>query len=90
MKLEFDPAKDASNILKHGISLARAADLEWDECWERVDDRAEYGELRYIGIAPLENRLHVVVYTERGNIMRVISLRKANQREFDDYERHQA
>jgi uncharacterized DUF497 family protein len=32
----------------------------------------------------------IVVYTERGNTMRVISLRKANQREFDDYERHQA
>jgi uncharacterized DUF497 family protein len=49
-----------------------------------------YGELRYIGIAPLENRLYVVVYTERGNVTRVISLRKANQREFDDYEQHQA
>jgi uncharacterized DUF497 family protein len=57
---------------------------------ERIDDRANYGELRYIGIAPLENRLYVVVYTERGNVTRVISLRKASQREFDDYEQHQA
>jgi uncharacterized DUF497 family protein len=32
MEFEFDPAKDVSNILKHGISLARAANLEWDEC----------------------------------------------------------
>ena len=57
---------------------------------ERIDDRANYGELRYIGIAPLENRLYVVVYTERGNVTRVISLRKANEREVRRYERAQA
>jgi uncharacterized DUF497 family protein len=90
MEFEFDPAKDASNLRKHGISLARAADLEWDACWERIDDRNDYGEVRYVGIVPLENRLFVAVYTERGNITRVISLRKATQREYDDYERHQA
>ncbi|MEQ5843013.1 BrnT family toxin [Paraburkholderia acidicola] len=87
MEIEFDPAKDESNIRKHGISLARAAELDWNECWERCDDRADYGEARYVGLAPLDNRLYVVVYTERGNVMRVISLRKANQREYDDYVR---
>ena len=87
MEIEFDPAKDESNIRKHGISLARAAELDWNECWERRDDRTDYGEARYVGLAPLDNRLYVVVYTERGDVTRVISLRKANQREYDDYVR---
>lgn len=87
MEIEFDPAKDESNIRKHGISLARAAELDWNECRERRDDRADYGEARYVGLAPLDNRLYVVVYTERGDVTRVISLRKANQREYDDYVR---
>lgn len=87
MEIEFDPVKDANNRRKHGISLAQAADLDWDACLERIDDRENYGEIRYVGIAPLADRLYVVVYTERGAVTRIISLREATQREYDYYVR---
>jgi len=45
MLIEFDPAKDEANIAKHGVSLARAADLEILAFIE--DDRTDYGEVRY-------------------------------------------
>ena len=52
MQFEFDPAKDAINQEKHGLSLAFAAELDWDASLVWVDDRHEYGELRMIALAP--------------------------------------
>lgn len=45
MELEFDPAKDAANIAKHGVSLQRAAEFEFKAVVQ--DERADYGEARY-------------------------------------------
>jgi len=45
MPIEFDADKDQANIAKHGISLARAADLEILAFI--ADDRSDYGEVRY-------------------------------------------
>jgi uncharacterized protein len=42
MQIEFDPIKDAGNQAKHGLSLAVAAELEWDAAMVWVDDRYEY------------------------------------------------
>lgn len=85
MKTAFDPAKDASNITKHGMSLAEAVKIEWDTLWAKPDDRADYGEVRMIGYAYIGHRLHCVVYTDRGDTRRIISLRKANSREVKHY-----
>jgi hypothetical protein len=85
MKTAFDPAKDASNITKHGMSLAEAVNIEWDTLWAFEDDRADYGEVRMIGFAYIGLRLHCVVYTDRGDTRRIISLRKANSREEKRY-----
>jgi uncharacterized protein len=52
MRIEFDPAKDAANLAKHGVSLALAAELDWEAALVRVDDRFEYAELRVITLAP--------------------------------------
>lgn len=76
MDIEFDPAKDAINVAKHGVSLALAARIDW----------SDYGELREIGFAVVDNRLYVVVFVQRGETMRVVSLRKANAREVKDYD----
>lgn len=54
--------------------------------WCFVDDRADYGELREIGYAAISERLDCVVFTQRGDTFRVISLRKANHREISRYE----
>jgi uncharacterized DUF497 family protein len=52
MRIEFDPAKDESNLEKHGRSLALAARFDWDAALVWVDERYEYGELRMIALAP--------------------------------------
>lgn len=86
MNTTFDPAKDAVNLAKHGISLAEAARLDWDNALVSPDDRREYGELRQVALAPMDGQLWVVVFTDRPEGRRMISLRKANLREYRRYE----
>ena len=86
IKIEFDPAKDASNSRKHGVSLAMAAELNWSAAQVEVDERFDYEEDRFIGYAPLGDRVYCVAFTYRGDAIRVISLRKANRREVQRYE----
>lgn len=85
MDITFDPAKDAINIAKHGVSLASAEQIEWETLWGFEDTRANYGEIRIIGFAYIGVRLHCVVFTDRGDTRRVISLRKANRKEIERY-----
>ena len=85
MKVTFDQAKDAANISKHGVSLADAVRLEWDELLAKADNRANYGEVRMVGYAPIHDRLFCVVFTHRDGERRIISLRKANDREVMSY-----
>lgn len=73
MEFTFDPAKNTAYILKHGMALVR------------VDDRADYGEMRYEAIGPLNGHLCVMVFTVRAQTIRAISLRKANSREVKRY-----
>ena len=88
MKSTFDPAKYRKNIAKHGVSLALAAELEWDLLLAREDAREAYDEQRWIGIAPIGRVLYCVVFTEDDDVYRLISLRKATPSEVRDYARH--
>ncbi len=85
MCIEFDPTKDASNRLKHGVSLAMAAELDWDAAWVWVDERVEYNEMRMIALAPKTAILYYVAFVDRGDVRRIISLRRANRREVKHY-----
>lgn len=85
MRVEFDPAKDASNQEKHGLSLAFAAELDWDASLVWVDDRYEYGEQRMIALAPATGVVYCVAFVDRGETRRIISLRRANRREVKHY-----
>ena len=85
MHIEFDPIKDATNQTKHGVSLALAGDLDWEAALVWFDDRFEYGELRMIALAPKTGILYYVAFVERGELRRVISLRRANLREVKYY-----
>ena len=85
MAIEFDSAKDARNREKHGISLARAAELFEQPFKETEDLRAEYGERRFIAYGLIEERLFVCAYVWRESRRRIVSLRKANRREIDAY-----
>lgn len=86
MDIQFDIAKDAANIAKHGVSLACAADLDWSVAVTVVDDRTDYSEERFVVFAPLNGRVYVAVYVMRNGAHRFISLRKANNREKAFYE----
>ncbi len=85
MRIEFDPTKDASNQLKHGVSLAIAAELDWDAAWVWVDERFDYNEMRMIALAPRTETLYYVAFVNRGDVRRIISLRRANRREVKHY-----
>ena len=85
MRIEFDPAKDAVNQAKHGVSLALAVELDWEAALVWIDDRFEYAELRMIALAPKTKILYYVAFVDRGEVRRVISLRRANRREVKHY-----
>jgi uncharacterized DUF497 family protein len=87
MLIEFDPAKDAKNVADRGISLARAAELFQGVYVAAEDDRRDYGETRMIAFGRIDGRLHVCIYTDRGDVRRIISLRKANGREKARFDR---
>jgi uncharacterized DUF497 family protein len=85
MRIEFDPVKDKVNLAKHGVSLALAADLDWEAALVWVDARFEYNELRMVALAPKTGVLYYVAFVDRGKLLRVISLRRAIRREVKRY-----
>lgn len=87
MKLSYNSTKNDSNLQKHGLSLAEARLLEWDTALEWIDGRKNYGEERRIALVLMKQRLYCIVYVELKVGIRVISLRKANVREVEKYEK---
>jgi len=87
MRIDFDPAKDVLNIKNHGLSLATAADLEWDLLISHEDNTLhDYYEQRMVGFAPMGDDVCCVVFVERDDdVIRVISLRKATKKEVLEY-----
>ena len=85
MRIEFDPAKDAANLGKHGVSLALACELDWDAALVWIDSRYGYGELRMIALAPKTLTLYFVAFVDRDDSRRIISLRPATRREVKHY-----
>jgi uncharacterized DUF497 family protein len=85
VRIVFDSAKDKVNLKLHGLSLAVAESLEWDDALVRVDERYAYDELRMIGLVPGSDRLYYVAFVDRGDQRRVISLRFAERREIKHY-----
>ena len=82
----FDRSKDRINRNKHGIGLSRAADFDFDAAIFGVDDRNDYGEVRIKAIGFLDARLYALVFTQEGENIRAISLRKASKDEESNYE----
>ena len=85
MRFEFDPAKNERNIKERGISFALSAEFDWTTALVLRSDRA--GEARYMAVGETAGRLRVLVYTKRGQALRIISLRRANSREVKRYEK---
>lgn len=85
MQIGFDPAKDSANRTKHGVSLALAEELDWDAALVWIDDRFKNDEWRMIALAPKTGILYYVAFVDRGEVRRIISLRRANRREVKHY-----
>jgi uncharacterized protein len=81
MRLEWDQAKNVLNMEKHGYDFNDAHKLFVADRLEFLDDRYDYGEIRYLVIGSIEGRLVVAIYTLRSSAVRLISVRKANSRE---------
>lgn len=90
MRIRFDPAKNERNVRDRGLSFERAADFDFSSALIAVDDRKEYGEVRYVALGMLDARLHVLCFTDAADGIRVISFRKANSREVARYAKLQA
>lgn len=85
MRIEFDPAKDSVNLERHGVSLALAEELDWEAALVWVDERFEYDELRMIALVPKTEVLYYVAFVDNGDMLRVISMRRATRREVKHY-----
>jgi hypothetical protein len=85
MQIEFDPAKDAANLTKHGVSLAVAGQLDWENALIWTDTRQHYGEPRQAALGLIDDRVYFVAFVDRGDARRIISFRKANYREAKYY-----
>ena len=85
--MDKDPKKERRNIAERGLSLDLAEQLNWATALIWEDKRNDYGERRYCVFGLIEDRLHSVVFTPRNGKPRVISLRKANNREVNRYEK---
>lgn len=81
------PKKEGRNIAERGLSLDLAEQVDWTTALIWEDKRKDYGEKRYCVLGFIEHRLHSVVFTSRNGKPRVISLRKANKREVNRYEK---
>ncbi len=80
--IEYDFAKNSSNLEKHGVSFDIAFQLDWKTALYWIDLRKDYGEMRSCALALRDERLFFVAYVDRGRYRRVITLRKANKREW--------
>ena len=85
MAFEWDEGKRAANLAKHGVDFLDVTPLFDGETVEMVDDRKDYGETRINCLGAIEGRVYSVTYTWRGAVRRIISARKANEREQGTY-----
>ena len=85
MPFEFDPAKDVANLARHGLSLGEFEGFDVEPV-VLVDDRYDYGEIRYQAFGRINGEGRCLVYTEREGRFRLISYRLAHAKDMRRYE----
>ena len=87
MDFEWDEIKSEACFHRRGFDFAYAAKAFADpDRTIEIDDRRDYREERFRLTGNIKGRLYVVVFTPRHDVIRIISARKANQREIKRYE----
>jgi uncharacterized DUF497 family protein len=76
VEVTFDPAKNERNIKERGLSFERAADFDFETAVFVEDDRKDYGEKRIRSLGMLDGRLHALVFTMRGQVLRASEKRR--------------
>ncbi|MEQ9490973.1 MAG: BrnT family toxin [Alphaproteobacteria bacterium] len=85
MLFEFDAAKSAANLSKHGIDFEQAQAV-WDDPWMLEAPARTEDEPRFLSIGLIEDKHWAVVWTPRGDAVRIISARRARKEEIGYYE----
>lgn len=86
MDFEWDDAKNAANLEKHGITFETAITIFNGPVLTRLDERENYGEVREISMGLMGTAyIVVVIHTDRNGITRIISARRANKSERNAY-----
>jgi len=85
LKFEYDPNKSKSNLNKHGIDFIEAQKLWNDEDFMEIPAKIQE-EQRFIVIGKLKEKHWTAVITYRGDIIRIISVRRARKEEVKYYE----
>lgn len=85
MRFEYDPAKSAANLDKHGIDFDRAQAL-WDDPWLIEAPARTSGEPRFLSVGRIGGRHWAAIWTPRNGARRIISVRRARAEEVERYE----
>ncbi len=88
VEIEFDASKREKTLEERGLDFARAGEVFNGRHFTGQDTRQNYTEDRFITVGLLDARLVVLVWTPRGEARRIISMRKANDREKALYARY--
>ena len=88
MKVEFDSSKRDKTINERGLDFARAVEVFAGVHFTGQDSRMDYPVDRFISVGLLDARLVVLVWTQRGEVRHIISMRKANDREKKIYAKY--
>ena len=86
MEFEWDESKRRANYRKHGLDFRDAEKVFQGMTIAAEDKRQDYREKRFISLGRLGDVVVVIVHTERGDRIRIISMRRANQKERRAYE----
>jgi uncharacterized protein len=88
LEFEWDEKKARTNLVKHRVSFLTAAEVFANEILERMDDRKDYGEIRFIALGRVDTEVYRVAFTWRGeHLIRIISAQKASRDEKEIYHR---
>ena len=87
VEITFDPRKSERNLRERGLGFEMVANFDLRSAVYTTDTRKDYGEVRTRTLGFIGDTLYAMVFTMRGSALRVISLRKANRKERNRYEK---
>jgi uncharacterized DUF497 family protein len=87
MKIEFDEAKRRKTLEERGLDFGRASEVFEGPGFDLLDERFDYGEIRYLTFGQLDGRYVAIVWTPRKHSRRIISMRHVHEHEIESRKR---